>query len=44
MGNVGQGPPDFERSVIPILTGEGVDYAHHITTSPSELSDLPTAL
>ena len=32
--------PDFSRlNVI-----RGADYAHHITTHPSEIADLPTAL
>ena len=32
--------PDFSRlNVI-----RGADYAHHITTHPSEIPDLPTAL
>jgi hypothetical protein len=34
---------DDGRSVNPIST-EGADYAHHITTAPTGLSDLPTAL
>ena len=28
-------PPDFGRSVNPISTRGGADYAHHITTAPS---------
>ena len=49
-GGRGQGgdrpPPDFERSVNPILT-RGTDYVHHITTRsppPPGFFDLPTAL
>ena len=36
-------PPDFGRSVNPILT-RGTDYAHLITTGTPGFSDLPTAL
>ena len=35
-------PPDFDRSVNPILT-RGLDYAHHITTYPSRFLGLPEA-
>ena len=37
-------PTDFDRSVNPISTGGGADYAHHITTGTPGFSDLPTAL
>ena len=36
-------PPDFGRSVNPILT-RGTDYAHLITTGTPVFSNLPTAL
>ena len=36
-------PQNFGKSVKPYLS-QGVDYAHHITTRPLGLSDLPTAL
>jgi hypothetical protein len=36
--------PYFGRSVNPISTRGGTDYAHLITTGTPEFSDLPTAL
>ena len=30
-------PPDFVRSVDPISTGGGADYAHHIITCPLKI-------
>ena len=37
-------PPDFGRSVNPISTRGGADYAHLITTGTPGFLDLPTAL
>ena len=40
--------PDFDRSINPISSGAGADYAHHIDTEvpshPRKFPDLPTAL
>ena len=36
--------PDFGRSVNPISTRGGTDYAHLITTGTPGFSDLPMAL
>ena len=42
-------PPDFDRSINPISSGSGADYARHIDTEvspipPGKFPDLPTAL
>ena len=37
-------PPEVGRSVNPVSTMGGADYAHHITNGTPGFSDLPTDL
>ena len=37
-------PPYFDKSVNPISTGGGADYANNINNNPPSFSDPPKAL